>query len=992
MSRVFPALTLFFVTACGSRATPPGEPALRVDETRVDFGEVPVGGHVERRIFVLHGGGAPLNLSLRPDGPSLASSFGYALEASRLEAGRGTYLTVTFSHLVEGAHAGQLYVDTDHEGVAPIAISLSGTVVSTAVEVAPSSVDFGGVLRGETSTARVQLMGGSVARTLRLSEESDVGPCSEAPRSPFCVVLDGDSLRLEPDTSNPLDVRFTPSERADSRARLMFEGCGESRCLTAVELHGVGRFHMFDCVSGSHEMPATDPGATTIERLVCASQLGRPIRVRGWRMSGDSDPAFSSERSRAEVLAPGAALDLELRFSPTRLGLVNGGLELLTETATDTVSLFGTGGVARGRVQPERLSFGAVGVGMPARRRLTLTSTGTTDWNIGSPLFEGADAASFRVVVGLDGAPSPFGRPLSPGESAHLWVEVDAVASGTLDATLRLPSNGQDVLVALDGYARTLPECHYSLGPSPMALGPVPLTRAERRSAILTNVGGGPCLVTGHRWIDDAEGQVVLDETAPDGATLAPGESLVIPVRYTPRAIGEDSAELELSVSAYADRAFPSVRMSLEAVTDSQLLPSPLELRFGDVATGCQTPRRTLRIYNRGEAELELTAPVLEAGSAAAFSLVGAQGARLAPEGFVEVEVALDSSASGTYSGSIRLSGRVGSTELAATVPVMARVAPGAVTVENFRQGGARGDTADILLVTSGSGSTYPILQEVASGFGRVFEAASREGVDYQLGVTSTFTGASDIDGRLCAGPAPHGYSSPDGPAETRIIHPGILPDPLAVLRSNLDWPLYGGLREVRGILAVRRAVSPPRLQEHNAGLLRDGASLAVLVVSPERNDFYNPGSGTRGVGWAELRAAKGPGAMNRVTFSALVAPHPPGTCSSNLISADSAGDYSALVRQSGGLEASICVSDWTRLFQSLTPILLGTRDTFFLEGLPSSASLEVSVGGVSVPSRVASGALRWSYDLERNAVVFAPSALPEPGQTIQLSYSVICQ
>lgn len=607
--------------------------------------------------------------------------------------------------------------------------------------------------------------------------------------------------------------------------------------------------------------------------------------------------------------------------------------------------------------------------------------------------IEGEAASSFRIISAPEGSTTELPVTLGPGVSASMWVEVEAARAELNEAELVLLTTGAlpEVRVPLSAAGRTLPACQYTLAPSPLRIGPTELTRTRRRPVLLTNTGTDDCLLTGVRWLDDARGQVRLESPPAAGTVIPPGESLPLWVRHSPAVSGATTARLELSVSASASQAYPTVPLALEAIASSPIVASPLEVRWGALDGACPTARRSVGIHNLGDDDWTLEAPMLEPGSDPVFSLPGAAAQSLAPRRAIDLDVRLDTSRVGTFVGAILVRGRRSSepAEVLARIPLLARVGSAAPHVEVHRQGGSA-DEVDILFVLDGSGSALNDREALADEVGILLARAAANTVDYRVGVISNITRDS---AELCsASVGTLQESSPWGPAANKIVRPQSLPTPTAVLQSNLSLPIRGGNTFEDTLYAVVAAVSPSSLAGSNAGLVRPGAALSVVALSDEpalgfpQDMTLSPGSTLAG-----LRSAKGPGTANRVSFSAIVAPYPPGTCSGPSGYAASSGIYAELVRASGGSEQSICTTDWTQLVTDFTSTLLGVRDTFFLEYLASSTQLEVYVANSAVPAREASGTLNWSYDLERNAVVFAPASLPEPGDEVRIAYPVRC-
>ena len=104
------------------------------------------------------------------------------------------------------------------------------------------------------------------------------------------------------------------------------------------------------------------------------------------------------------------------------------------------------------------------------------------------------------------------------------------------------------------------------------------------------------------------------------------------------------------------------------------------------------------------------------------------------------------------------------------------------------------------------------------------------------------------------------------------------------------------------------------------------------------------------------------------------------------------------MVQETGGIEEDICTNDWGTALEQLGNVAFGARTVFPLTAQPADPStIAVGVADqpgdpfVPVPSVGPNNAPEWSYDSTTNAVVFDPLAAPEPGEVVQVTYTVAC-
>ena len=106
-----------------------------------------------------------------------------------------------------------------------------------------------------------------------------------------------------------------------------------------------------------------------------------------------------------------------------------------------------------------------------------------------------------------------------------------------------------------------------------------------------------------------------------------------------------------------------------------------------------------------------------------------------------------------------------------------------------------------------------------------------------------------------------------------------------------------------------------------------------------------------------------------------------------NSLSASSGARYIDATDLTGGFWASICTSDYQEVLQHISLAAAGMVIEFPLAQEPSSLSeLVVSVGGAEVIYDSIDG---YTYRSEANSIVFHGSAIPGPGDSVNVQYPV---
>lgn len=198
------------------------------------------------------------------------------------------------------------------------------------------------------------------------------------------------------------------------------------------------------------------------------------------------------------------------------------------------------------------------------------------------------------------------------------------------------------------------------------------------------------------------------------------------------------------------------------------------------------------------------------------------------------------------------------------------------------------------------------------------------------------------------------------------------------------------------GLEAARLALEEPLVSTNNAGFLRADANLSVLVVSDEEDSSPDPVD-------VYLRAfadVKGEAAYRDHTImnvSAVVGDKPPefkgdASCSSRNGNAAYGHRYIDAVEKTNGLSDSICDEDFSPIVSKLGLTLSGLLAEFELSRVPKLETLQVSIYDTAeTSSKVRDLTLDtdFSYNEERNSIVFEYAQVPESQQYIRVQYKI---
>jgi hypothetical protein len=404
-----------------------------------------------------------------------------------------------------------------------------------------------------------------------------------------------------------------------------------------------------------------------------------------------------------------------------------------------------------------------------------------------------------------------------------------------------------------------------------------------------------------------------------------------------------------------------------EPVPDIEVAPS--QMNFGFWPLECTSDPQVLSISNVGEGDLIVSAVDLIDDSGNVFTLTGSTDT-VPPGHHIEFELDFTPADFVLYDQSHVEIWSNDPDETMVQVPLEGEGADDGIFVDQFVQ---NVDTqVDVLWVVDNSGSMSGEIDNLSSTFSVFINGFVALGLDYQIGVVTTDMDNPAQSGKLLGSP--------------NIITPASA-DPVADFVAATDQGSSGSGDE-RGLDAAYAALTDPLILNENAGMVRPGSNLSIVVVTDENDssdiapvDFANWLDGYQGD--PKLTA-----------FSAVAGP-PNGflPCFAFFsgISAEPAPDYNTVVSRTGGLHLSICDMDMSAILSALALGSSGMKTKWTLTFVPDdSNAIEVYVNGTLVTHSMVDGV---SYDPAANQIEFHGAAVPPAGATIEVHYptEVVC-
>lgn len=769
------------------------------------------------------------------------------------------------------------------------------------------------------------------------------------------------------------------------------------------------------CVAGACRVPDVDggqpdAGVLLVEPLTVdfgrvppgVSAAPRPVHLT----NGGAEPVtvrltapghgFAVRSPLQVVLAPGGSADVSVAFEPTQLGTATGELVVDSPLAPGrvTVALTGFSGAPRASA-PATLNFGDVqgrpGDPIPREFRvLALTNAGApaapqAALHVLGFSIRPADerSSSDELCLGLDAF----------GQCATALPGYDAARGVAVGATLQVPvylapstsgPHAWDVVLTTDDPDEPLvtvrvtanvllfPACHLGISTLAVDFGTLAPGETLTLPVLLTNqgaVGGADCSIS-PVTLDEPSGEGVLSLPAPvfTSRLLTPGQSMLFEVTARPRdAVMGDEQVVEGAVRFTVSGPFAPTDVVLPVHASVRNAPcfalTPVAHDFRTLTPGCGSSPLTVTVTHRCDESAELTRVVLRGSDAFAVT------ESLRPDGVVEplavpstLVARFQPTRAGPAVATLEVVAREGGREARYVLPLRGEAKAGGVTADQY----TAPRRSDVLVVVDDSASMADKQQWFLQYASSLLSWGLLNSIDFQVAVTTT-----DVM------PARVGTLHSNG--TTRILQSST-PALEQEFWGMANVGTLGGASESCLMPAVA-ALTAPRVVDpaQSRGLVRDGTAIGVVCLT----DAGEQGWVARSVPLLR-RLREAPEQLTYSLMGPFQAVAPPGCVYDAAV--EPSAQYGP-VKALGGVTEEICTSDWPTSLEALGRRAFGQRLAYTLGARPDpSAALSVQVQGVTVPPS------KWQFDDLTNQVRFVDeAAAPAPGQSLVVTYPTAC-
>ncbi|MBX5484064.1 MAG: choice-of-anchor D domain-containing protein [Myxococcaceae bacterium] len=496
--------------------------------------------------------------------------------------------------------------------------------------------------------------------------------------------------------------------------------------------------------------------------------------------------------------------------------------------------------------------------------------------------------------------------------------------------------------------------------------GQIPVGATARFDLTFRNTGDRPCAITAPTFLPGTDVNAFSfngQSTYP--FEVEPGQTSKLAVTFTPYApnawdgfgnaftfTANDGARSECANGQPGCRKVVVRGVGLDTSFTARAPVVPDALDLGEVAVGCQSGWRQVLLVNESKTPMTVSAASV---SGAGFELQSpALPVTVAPWATLTLYVrfAPVPTQTGPQAGSLSL---VDSTGLARSFPLTATGVSTLLRSESFLQ--EKSNDADILFVVSNGATMEQPQLDLSSALAPFWTNAMSAGASLHAGVISTDVSLESA-GRLLGSPRFVTSSTPNA---------------VDALGSNVRVGTQGAIDQA--LEAVRLALTPPNGDDplRNGGFLRTNARLGLVIVTDSAEK-----SGAPVDDYVRILRELVRGPLHDRVRSYPIAP---------ATQCQSSGRYLELVDRTGGLCQARGAAPMTAQLLAIAGDLFRPRDEYELT-YPIDLAQPVIV---LVDASPADPTTQYLLDPAHNSLRFSTNSVPEPGQTISVTYSTLC-
>ncbi|MBN1447780.1 MAG: choice-of-anchor D domain-containing protein [Bacteroidetes bacterium] len=276
-------------------------------------------------------------------------------------------------------------------------------------------------------------------------------------------------------------------------------------------------------------------------------------------------------------LPPGASREISIAFAPQDTGRVFGTATVYSNAALGIpfIDLVGHGvppGTAAFSHEPDTLDFGTLLLGTFSSRYVRLRNRSSESLLITREVITGGDSTMFQVTTestfffasGKEDSVQVTFTPIRPGRFlSSLLVE----SNDPVEPMYRVPVRGEGVTPVV------------ATGSDILEFGWVLIGDDKTLDLVVKNVGGAPLHISS--MLPGGQDAAQFSFTDPGALTIAPGDSVMVPVTFSPTTLGEKLAEVVITSDDLVNPTFAAQLRGNPTTTDVENGVQPQQIRLG---------------------------------------------------------------------------------------------------------------------------------------------------------------------------------------------------------------------------------------------------------------------------------------------------------------------------------------------------------------------------------------------------------------------------
>jgi Abnormal spindle-like microcephaly-assoc'd, ASPM-SPD-2-Hydin len=329
-------------------------------------------------------------------------------------------ISVVFKPRATGTRTAVLSITDDASGT-PQHVALSG--IGTTAKLSPTSVNFGTVAIGVTSSSKIVTLTNIGTNTLTINGISISGTnLGDFSQTHNCV------SSLSAGATCSIYVRFKPTTAGTRTAALNVSdsGAGSPQKVSLIGLGTTAKLSPTSLNFGTVTI-----GFISVGEAVTLTNVGSgTLNIAGIAITGTNASDFAETNGCGPSLVAASSCSINVVFNPRASGTRTAALTFTDSAAgsPQKVTLSGIGTTAK--FSPTSLNFGSVAFGTTSSAKVvTLTNVGTAAFTIVTVAITGTNAGDFVQT-------NTCGSSLSAGASCNISVKFKPTATGTRTAAL----------------------------------------------------------------------------------------------------------------------------------------------------------------------------------------------------------------------------------------------------------------------------------------------------------------------------------------------------------------------------------------------------------------------------------------------------------------------------------------------------------------------------------------------------------------------------